>query len=526
MSLEFCVLTSASLHQTKTAALAVGVFSNGIMTAAAKHINHASQGVLDTIVQTEFRAARPGSTLVLHTLPHINAQRVVLVGLGKQEEYELHHYADAEQAFAAYCVGAQLTEVASTLIAQPIAGTTARSRARVGAISASRAAYYYERGVGESESDSRPKLKKITHHIEADDATAVNEGLREGRAMGDSISLAATLGNHPSNVCTPTYLGEAAKQLAQDYKTINVEVMEPKQIEKLGMHSFLSVARGSEEPARFIVLRYAGNASGKSAQPNAACSNPEHNNAEQNSADQNEGGPIVLVGKGVTFDSGGISLKPAGAMDEMKYDMCGAASVLGVLRAVAELALPLTVIGLIPTCENMPSGRATKPGDIVKSLSGKTIEILNTDAEGRLILCDALTYAERFNPSIVIDVATLTGSCAAALGHINSGLFTQDDALAKALRQAGRETDDRVWRLPLEDAYQETLKSNFADVANIGGPTGGAILAACFLARFTKAYRWAHLDIAGTAWRKGEKKGATGRPIALLTQYLINLSPR
>ena len=233
--------------------------------------------------------------------------------------------------------------------------------------------------------------------------------------------------------------------------------------------------------------------------------------------------PIVLVGKGITFDAGGISLKPAGGMDEMKYDMCGAASVFGTLSAVAELQLPIDVIGVIPACENLPSGRANKPGDVVTSMSGQTIEILNTDAEGRLILCDALTYVERFKPSTVIDIATLTGACVTALGHVNTGLFTKDDALADALIAVSRTSLDPVWRLPLDDEYQDQLKSNFADMANIGGPPGGAVTAACFLSRYTKAYRWAHLDIAGTAWRSGKDKGATGRPVPLLTQFLLSL---
>jgi leucyl aminopeptidase len=272
------------------------------------------------------------------------------------------------------------------------------------------------------------------------------------------------------------------------------------------MGSFLSVAKGSDQPPKFIVLHYKGKATTKAASKHAAKSE----------------GPIVLVGKGITFDSGGVSIKPAATMDEMKFDMCGAASVLGTFRTLAELGLPNEVIGLIPTCENMVSGRANKPGDVVTSMSGQTIEILNTDAEGRLILCDALTYAERFKPAAVIDIATLTGACVVALGGVNSGLFSKDDALAEALLKAGKQSGDTAWRMPLDDAYQEQLKSNFADMANIGGMPAGSVTAACFLSRFAKAYRWAHLDIAGTAWKGGAAKGSTGRPVPLLVQYLLN----
>ena len=294
-------------------------------------------------------------------------------------------------------------------------------------------------------------------------------------------------------------MGKTAKQLAKEFKTLKAEVLERKQIEALKMGSFLSVAKGSDEPPAFIVLRHTPNTKTK-----------------------HEDGPIVLVGKGLTFDSGGISIKPAGNMDEMKYDMGGAASVLGTMRAIAELNIDREVIAVVASCENMPSGRANKPGDVVTSMSGQTIEILNTDAEGRLVLCDALTYVERFKPAAVIDMATLTGACVVALGHVNTGLFSTDDDLADELMQAGKQTGDTAWRMPMDDAYQEQLRSNFADMANIGGPPAGSVTAACFLSRFTKAYRWAHLDIAGTAWRSGKDKGATGRPVPLLVQYLLN----
>jgi Leucyl aminopeptidase len=331
--------------------------------------------------------------------------------------------------------------------------------------------------------------------VPAADAKTASVAAARGTAIANGMDLTRDLGNLPSNICTPTYLANTARQIAKDFK-LKVEVLGRKQIEALKMGAFLAVTKGSVEPPAFIVLRYEG---GPAKQA-----------------------PVVLVGKGITFDTGGISLKPGEGMDEMKYDMCGAASVLGTLRAVAEMGLKQNVIAVVPTCENMPSGIATKPGDVVTSMSGQTIEILNTDAEGRLILCDALTYVERFKPAVVIDVATLTGACIIALGHINTGMYARSDALADALVAAGKQSLDTAWRMPLDEEYQEQLKSNFADMGNIGGRPAGSVTAACFLARFTEKYDWAHLDIAGTAWKSGAAKGATGRPVPLLTRFLMD----
>ena len=325
-------------------------------------------------------------------------------------------------------------------------------------------------------------------------AKELKSAVEQGIAMVEGMHLAKDLGNLPPNVCTPTYIAKTAQSLIKK-AGLKVEVLGRKQIEALGMGSFLSVAQGSETPPQFIVMRHQGGKAGEA--------------------------PIVLVGKGITFDTGGISLKPGEAMDEMKYDMCGAASVIGTLYAAGLMKLKQNVIGVIPTCENMPSGQATRPGDIVKSMSGQTIEILNTDAEGRLILCDALTYVERFKPKAVIDIATLTGACIIALGHVHSGLFSDDEDLVSALTKAGNASLDTVWRLPLDAAYHEQLKSNFADVANIGGRPAGSVTAACFLSRFTEKYKWAHLDIAGTAWKSGAAKGSTGRPVPLLVNFLL-----
>jgi leucyl aminopeptidase len=323
--------------------------------------------------------------------------------------------------------------------------------------------------------------------------------LREGKAIGLGVNEARDLANLPGNFCTPSFLARHARKLARNNARLSITILEEKKMRELGMGALLSVSAGSEQPAKLIVMNYKG---GKSTEK-----------------------PYVLVGKGITFDSGGISLKPGAKMDEMKFDMGGAASVFGTLRAVVELGLQLNVVGIVAAAENMPSGSATKPGDVVVSMSGKTIEVLNTDAEGRLVLCDALTYAERFKPAAVIDIATLTGACVVALGSHASGLFTKEDVLAEQLLTAGTDAHDRAWRMPLWDDYQDQLKSNFADLANIGGPGGGSITAACFLSRFTQDYSWAHLDIAGSAWDSAPK-GATGRPVALLTRYLLDRADR
>ena len=347
--------------------------------------------------------------------------------------------------------------------------------------------------------DTPDPLKSLVFVGGGKEASALKLAVTEGAALVEGMNLAKDLGNLPPNVCTPAYLAQTAQALAKK-TTLKVEVLGRKQMEALGMGSFLAVTQGSELPPQFIIMRHSG---GKAT-----------------------AAPTVLVGKGITFDTGGISLKPGDAMDEMKYDMCGAASVMGTIYAAALLKLKQNVIAVIPTCENMPSGKATRPGDIVKSMSGQTIEILNTDAEGRLILCDALTYVERFKPRAVIDVATLTGACIIALGSVHSGLFSDDENLVKELSESGKAALDTVWRLPLDTAYQEQLKSNFADVANIGGRPAGSVTAACFLKRFTEKYCWAHLDIAGTAWKSGAMKGSTGRPVPLLFNYLVTYGVR
>ncbi len=493
--MEFSTTTTAALHTLKTQALAVGVFQDGILSPAADALDQASGGALRSVIQSEFDAA-PGNCLTLHAPAGIAASRVILLGLGAQDSLTSAILARAHEALAAYCVRAGVSTAVSTLCALECADADLTDRARTTARLVSAAIYRYDQTF--SKAKPAVKLRSFALHLSRAQVAKARTGLDQGAAIGAGMNLARLLGDLPPNVCTPTYLGKTAKGLAKQFKTLKAEVLDQKKIEALNMGSFLSVARGSAEPPAFIVLRHT---------PSQAAAR--------------KAAPIVLVGKGITFDAGGISLKPGPGMDEMKFDMCGAASVLGTMRTVAELDLPREIIGIVPSCENLPSGTANKPGDIVTSMSGQTIEILNTDAEGRLILCDALTYAERFKPAAVIDVATLTGACVIALGHVNSGLFTRDDTLAADLLAASRQAQDPAWRMPLDEAYQDLLKSNFADMANIGGRPAGSVTAACFLSRFTGKYPWAHLDIAGTAWLEGKQKSATGRPVPLLAQYLL-----
>jgi leucyl aminopeptidase len=489
--------TKNAIAQQKTACAVVGMYDNGKLTAEARALD--DKGILTAAVKSGDITGKPGTTLLLHRAAG-TAQRVLLVGLGTENSVSDRNFTSTSQAIARALSSLGANDA---LIALPLDAVERRDahwslRALVLAL---RESVYRADSLKSKKDETRSGVKKIAFAVPAALQTAARQTVAQAVALANGMDLSKTLGNLPPNICTPTYLANTAKQIAKEFK-LGVEVLDRKQLEALKMGSFLSVTNGSEQPPKFIVLR--------------------HMRGKAKDA------PVVLVGKGITFDTGGISLKPGLGMDEMKYDMCGAASVLGTFRAIAEMQLKLNVIGVIPTCENMPSGRATRPGDIVTSMSGQTIEILNTDAEGRLILCDALTYVERFKPAAVVDIATLTGACVTALGHHNTGLFTRHDdahdALADELLAAGKATNDTAWRMPIEDAYQEQLKSNFADIANIGGPPGGSITAACFLERFTRKYTWAHLDIAGTAWKSGAAKGATGRPVPLLTAFLIERS--
>ena len=429
---------------------------------------------------------KPGHTLYAHRVAGVKAARVVFAATGDGSVKNLRKAVLA--ALAPLKSGG--TKTLAVALAGGHAWTTAMAEALVGAVE--EAVYLYR----ETKPSAKPvaKLAAVSLVCAKGDVAVVAGGLQRGQAIADGTTLARECANRPGNHCTPSFLADQAKKLAKEHG-LKVEVLDRKDCEKLGMGSFLAVAQGSDEPLKFIVAHW--NGGGKTD------------------------APVVLVGKGITFDTGGISLKPAAEMDEMKFDMGGAASVLGTLKAVAALKAKVNLIGIIPACENMPSGRAIKPGDVVTSLSGQTIEILNTDAEGRLILCDALTYAERFKPAVVVDIATLTGACVIALGHHRSGLFSADDALATELLAAGEQALDPAWRMPLDEEYDEALKSHFADMGNVGGRAGGSITAAKFLQRFTAKLRWAHLDIAGTAWKSGQAKGATGRPVPLLTHFVL-----
>ncbi len=480
----------ASPESIKTGALVVGVYADGTLTAAAKAVDTAAKGALKALIKSGDINGKRGSSVVLRELAGVAAARVVVLGLGKPEDF--NDKALVESIRAAVKTAPAAKDIALAALDWTPRGRSSEWVARQLVLAAREA--FFRVDEMKSKREDQPEPAKLVLLLTAKDAAA-DRGLKQGTAIANGIELTKRLANLPGNVCTPTYLADAAKAIAKEFK-LRAEVLEQKQMEALKMGSLLSVAKGSTQAPKLIVLKYQG-AAAKAA-------------------------PVVLVGKGITFDSGGISLKPGAAMDEMKYDMGGAASVLGTMRAVAELGLKINLVALVPACENMPSGGASKPGDIVTSMSGQTIEILNTDAEGRLILCDALTYAERFKPAAVIDVATLTGACVVALGNVNSGLFSADDQLAAELSAAARDALDPAWRMPLDEDYQEQLKSNFADMANIGSPANaGAITAASFLARFTKAYPWAHLDIAGTAWKSGAAKGATGRPVGLLTRFLM-----
>jgi leucyl aminopeptidase len=471
----------------------VGVFEGGKLSVAAQALDKAAKHFLSDVIAHGDMNGKASSTLLLQKIPGLVAERVLLVGLGKPAELDSKTSVEILRATFSALNATPAKEATLYLIDETLGKEAAWiiKQAVIAAVEST-----YRADSLKSKPAKAATLQNITFATSGKPAPALKGALNEAIAIAHGMSLAKDLGNLPGNICTPTYLSAKALALGKTHKTIKVKVLEEKDMQKLGMGSFLSVTRGSEQPAKLITLEYYG---GDKKQK-----------------------PVVLVGKGITFDSGGISLKPGAEMDEMKYDMCGAASVLGTLQAIAEMGLKHNVVGIIPTCENMPSGIATKPGDIVTSMSGLTIEILNTDAEGRLILCDALTYAARFSPDTVIDIATLTGACVIALGHVASGLFSNDEKLGKDLLSAGEIAHDRAWLLPLWDDYQPLLDSNFADMQNIGGRAGGTITAACFLSRFTKEYRWAHLDIAGTAWKSGKEKGSTGRPVPLLTQYLIS----
>jgi leucyl aminopeptidase len=488
---------SGNPEKQRTACVVVGIYESRRMSPAAEQLDEASGGELSGIIRRGDMDGKLGQTLILHAVKNVICDRVLMVGCGRERDLVDRRYRDIIAQATTTLNNTGATEAVSYLTELTVRGRDDRWKLRQAVEATGGSLYQFDALKSEKDQPRRP-LRKLTLSVpNRRDLPDGERAVREGAAIVEGMRTARDLANQPGNICTPSYLADYATSMGKSHKSLSARVLNETSMAKLGMGSLLSVSAGSEQPAKLIVLEYRG---GKKKQP-----------------------PVVLVGKGVTFDSGGISLKPGKGMDEMKFDMCGAAAVLGTMRACVDLELPLNLVVLVPTTENMPDGRATKPGDVVTSLSGQTIEILNTDAEGRLILCDALTYAERYKPSTVIDIATLTGACVAALGKIPHGLFSNHEPLANDLLAAGKAAADRAWEMPLWDEYQDQLNSNFADMANIGGPYGGAITAACFLSRFTKKYHWAHLDIAGTSWISGDtNKGATGRPVPLLVQYLLD----
>lgn len=494
MDLAVVAVAAAALALDKHPALVVAV-SGKALSASASALDLAADGALSRALAHAGFDGKPGQTLPLYSLPGIKAGLVLVVGTGAlPDSGELSLQVWHKVAMASVkAVPGKIGKALSTLAELPVAGSSLESRISDLARFALEASYRFD-NYKSKKPEAGDLLAKLTFAI-ADKAElkAAKDALVWGQCIGTGQSFARDLGNQPANIAYPGYLAEMARALGDD-GSVSVNVLGEAEMHKLGMHCLLSVSAGSAHEAQLVTMTYNG---GKA-----------------------KDAPVVLVGKGITFDTGGISLKPGAGMDEMKYDMCGAASVLGVMAAIKLAKLKLNVVGVIACAENMPSGTATRPGDIVKTMSGQTVEILNTDAEGRLVLCDALTYVERFKPAAVVDIATLTGACVVALGKVASGLFSTQDALADELLAAGQRVDDRAWRMPVWDDYQELLDSPFADIANIGGPTAGSITAACYLARFTKAYPWAHLDIAGTAWLSGAQKGSTGRPVPLLLEFL------
>ena len=489
-------IKSGNPDKQKTGCVILGVFESKKLSPAASLFDEATDGLLSDILRRGDMNGGFGQTLIMHSPAGAACERVLLAGCGKESEFSPKRYCELNARAACVINESGARDAASYLPELEVKDRDSYWKVRQSVECTLHALYRTGKQKSRQKKESRPLKKMILALSDTDSPKEAETALKDGQAIAKGVSLARELGNLPANICTPGYLAKEARALGRKYKSVSVTVHDEAAMKKMGMGSLLSVARGSREPAKLISIKHSG---GKKSDK-----------------------PVVLVGKGVTFDSGGISIKPSAAMDEMKFDMCGAASVLGTLKTCAELDLPINVTGVIPATENLPDGNASKPGDIVTSMSGQTIEILNTDAEGRLILCDALTYCERFKPKVVVDIATLTGACVIALGGNAAGLLGNDDELVKDLLEAGQYSGDRAWQLPLWDDYQSQLDSNFADMANIGGREAGTITAACFLSRFTKDYKWAHLDIAGVAWKGGKEKGGTGRPVSLLSQYLLD----
>ena len=473
----------------------IGVAQSRRLQGLAAQADDLTQGAISKRVKNGDFKIEDSETIVLYDVPGLKTEKLVVVGYGKSKDLDIKKYRKACATVIKKLQNMHISTAHLWLLADEVKDQDDIGKARHLVESMSDAVYRFDSM--KSKADKPQPINIVLNVSTQTQLKNTRQGIKQGKAINSGVTLAKDLGNLPGNICTPSYLAQQGRNLQKKYP-MKTRILGQSQMEKLGMGALLSVSKGSRQPPKLIIMEY------------RAGPRTKH--------------PIVLVGKGLTFDAGGISLKPAAKMDEMKYDMCGAASVFGALVAAAEMNLPINVVGLVPSSENLPDGAANKPGDIVTALSKKTIEVLNTDAEGRLILCDALTYAERFKPLTVIDIATLTGACVVALGHHTSGLMANNQQLADELIAAGEKSLDRAWQLPLGEDYQSQLDSNFADIANIGGPAAGAITAGCFLSRFTENYKWAHLDIAGTAWRGGKAKGATGRVVPLLSQFLIDRS--
>ncbi|MGV8844602.1 MAG: leucyl aminopeptidase [Pseudomonas sp.] len=492
------IVKSVSPQTLKTATLVLAIGEGRSLDAAAKSIDAVSAGAISALLKRGDLTGKLGQTVLLHNPANLKAERLLLVGTGKDSELSDRQFRKAVSAVQNVLKNLAGSDAVLALDDLQVKGRDAYAKTRLLVETLADGEYLFERF--KSQKSTAPALNKITLLTDPASQDEVTRGAVQAKAIAAGMAFTRDLGNLPPNLCHPSFLADQAVAMGKAHKNLKVEILDEKKLKELGMGAFLAVSQGSEQPPRLIVLHYQG---GKKSEK-----------------------PYALVGKGVTFDTGGISLKPGLGMDEMKYDMCGAASVFGTLHAVLELQLPINLVCLMACAENMPSGNATRPGDIVTTMSGQTVEILNTDAEGRLVLCDTLTYAERFKPQAVIDIATLTGACIVALGSHTSAVMGNNDDLLQQVLKAGQSADDRAWQLPLFDEYQEQLDSPFADIANIGGPKAGSITAGCFLSRFTKQYHWAHLDIAGTAWISGGKeKGATGRPVPLLTQFLLDRCP-
>ncbi len=488
-------IESSALDKLQNDCVIVGIYENREFTPTADLLDKQFDGLLAKLVDRGDIEGKANETLLLNYLPEQSIERIVLVGLGKKQPLTGKNYRKVLSTCIGFLKKQTIQSTVVTLAEVDVINQDQTWKSRQVVELFEHACYQFN---DLKTSKNTPyKLKQVRLLCDSENQDAIEKGIAQGKAISEGIRFTRYLSDLPGNICTPTFLADQAKELAEGNDKLEYSVLEEADMEALSMGALLSVSRGSRQPAKLISLEYRG-AADKDAQP------------------------IVLVGKGLTFDAGGISLKPPAAMDEMKYDMCGGATVFGAISAAAAMQLPLNIVGLVPSSENLPDGDANKPGDIVTSMSGQTIEILNTDAEGRLILCDTLTYAKKYNPEVIIDMATLTGACIIALGRQPSGLLSNDDDLCDDLIAASEAACDTVWRLPIWEEYQEQLKSNFADMANIGGRDAGTITAACFLSRYTEDYRWAHLDIAGTAWRSGNNKGATGRPVPLLCQYLLN----